>query len=293
MKSIDTPLVRRLIATQFPHWEGLFVTPVLPGGWDNSTFRLGKTMSVRLPNAQRYVSQVAKEHEWLPKLAPHLPFPIPSPIAQGKPGEGYPWPWSICRWIEGNPVQQDSTTNLAHLATDLARFLTALHKIDPAGGPIAGAHNFHRGGSLRVYDEETRNSIAMLATEIDANAAIRLWETALSTGWRNPPVWVHGDIAIGNLLVRNNRLAAVIDFGNSGIGDPACDLVMAWTYFDANNRAAFRATLPHLDAATWARGRGWALWKALITLAPQHGTISPKEIESAHQTIRAALTDND
>lgn len=268
---VDAGLARRLVAAQFPQWAGLPVTPVEVNGWDNTTFRLGERMKVRLPTAERYVAQVEKEQRWLPLLAPHLPLPIPAPIATGVPGEGYPFPWSVYEWLEGEPASRERISDLGHFATDLAAFLLALYAIDASGGPVAGAHNFHRGGSLGVYDGETREATAKLAGKIDGAAATEVWEAALASRWERAPVWVHGDVAAGNLLIRDGRLAAVIDFGSSGVGDPACDLVIAWTLFDAASRAAFRSALG-LDADAWARGRGWALWKALITLARAIGT---------------------
>jgi aminoglycoside phosphotransferase (APT) family kinase protein len=264
---VDAGLVRRLVAAQFPQWAGLPVRPVELNGWDNTTFRLGERMKVRLPSAERYVAQVEKERRWLPLLAPHLPLPIPAPLARGEPGEDYPFPWSVYEWLDGEPASLESIDDLSRFATDLAGFLLALHGIDTSDGPTAGAHNFHRGGDLRVYDAETRRTIGKLGGEIDGDAAIEAWETALASRWERAPVWVHGDIAAGNLLVKDGRLAAVIDFGSSGVGDPACDLVVSWTLLDEESREAFRAAL-QFDADTWARARGWALWKALITLAP-------------------------
>lgn len=263
---VDAALVRHLVARQFPRWAGLPVRPVELDGWDNTTFRLGEDMSVRLPSAEGYVPQVEKEQWWLPKLAPLLPLPIPVPLAKGEPGEGYPYPWSIYRWIEGETATVGRIDDMNEFATKLADFLTALYQIDPADGPPPGRRNFFRGGPLTVYDAETRRALAALEGRGDADAAGAVWEAALAARWHGPPVWFHGDIAAGNLLVRDGRLGAVIDFGTSGVGDPSCDLAIAWTLFRDESRGAFRAALP-VDEATWARGRGWALWKALITLA--------------------------
>jgi len=264
--NIDASLVRRLVAAQFPQWANLPLRPIEPGGWDNRTFRLGAHMIVRLPSAEAYAAQVTKEHRWLPKLAPLLPLPIPVPLAMGVPGADYPWPWSVYRWLEGEIAAVGRIVDLPEFATTLGQFLVALQRIDRTAGPPPGLHNFFRGGPLSVYDHETRRAIAALGRRVDADAATEVWEAALATAWREPPVWVHGDVSAGNLLVNNGRLSAVIDFGCSGVGDPACDLSIAWTFFRGCSRDAFRATLP-LDQATWARGRGWTLWKALILLA--------------------------
>jgi len=271
MVEIDTALVKNLIAAQFPDWADLPVRPVATSGWDNRTFHLGDEMSVRLPSAERYVAQVEKEHRFLPLLAPQLPLPIPVPLGLGTPGQGYPWPWSVYRWIEGERSGLQNIANLTEFAEDLADFLLALWKIDASDGPPAGRHNFHRGGSLEVYDTETRRSIEILSGEIDVPRITEIWEKALASRWMGKPVWVHGDVAEGNLLVRDGRLSAVIDFGSSGTGDPACDLVIAWTLFDDPAARAFRNRVG-LDVQTWERARGWCLWKALITVAGEPGT---------------------
>lgn len=285
---INAALVRRLIATQFPQWADLPIKPVEFGGWDNRTFHLGEEMSVRLPSAQGYAAQVKKEQRWLPKLAPHLPLPIPVPLAMGVPAEGYPWYWSIYRWLDGEVATTGSIADLRQFAVALAQFLTALQGIDPTGGPPAGVHSFYRGGPLTVYDAETRQAIAALEGRIDADAATAMWEAALDATWHGLPVWVHGDVAVGNLLVKEGRLSAVIDFGCSAVGDPACDLVIAWTLLSGESREAFYAGVP-VDSAAWARGRGWALWKALITLAEYLHT-DPLKANEARRVIDEVIT---
>jgi len=286
---IDAALVRRLIAAQFPHWAGLPVEPVEPGGWDNRTFRLGDDMLVRLPSAAGYVAQVEKEQRWLPHLAPLLPLPIPAPLARGAPSEFYPWPWSVYGWLHGQPAELDRIADLPVFARSLAGFLTALYRIDASGGPPAGQHNFHRGGRLAVYDEQTRAALSALAGRIDADAAADVWAGALASRWEQKPVWVHGDIAWGNLLVEDGQLCGVIDFGSSAVGDPACDLAIAWTAFSGASRQAFRDALA-LDEATWARGRGWALWKALITTAGHDG--NQREAQRSWRVIDEVLADH-
>lgn len=263
---IDAPLVQRLVSAQFPQWAGLAVQPVLPGGWDHRTFRLGEQLLVRLPSAADYAAQVEKEQRWLPILAPRLPLPIPTPVAIGEPALGYPWRWSVYRWIDGQAAAPERIADLRDFAGRLAQFLVALQHIDASGGPAPGLHNFHRGSALANYDPQTRQAIAALQDRVDADAATAVWEAALWSPCPHAPVWVHGDVAAGNLLVQDGCLSAVIDFGNLATGDPACDLVIAWTLFEGDSREAFRRTLA-LDDATWARARGWALWKALIVAA--------------------------
>ena len=285
----DISLVGRLLAAQFPLWADLPIEPVLSAGTDNAIYRLGDDMAVRLPRIHWAVGQVDKEYRWLPRLTPLLPLAIPVPLAKGTPGEGYPWHWSVYRWLDGEVATIGSIDDLPLFATTLGRFLDVLQHIDPADGPPPGRHNFFRGGPLTIYDAQTRDAIAALHGKIDAHAATAVWEAALEATWHDAPVWVHGDVAASNLLVREGQLSAIIDFGCSGVGDPACDLVIAWTVFSGESREEFRAALP-LDAATWARGRGWALWKALITLA-QHMNTNPMEASKARRVIDEVLAD--
>jgi aminoglycoside phosphotransferase (APT) family kinase protein len=263
--AIDAALARRLIEAQFPQWAALPIERVAHDGWDNRTFRLGDALSIRLPTGDWYAQQVAKEQRWLPRLAPQLPLPIPAPVARGEPGDGYPYAWSVYRWLDGEIAERTRVDDLPGFGAALARFLVALRAADATGGPPPGEHNFFRGGPLATYEAEALAAVETLGNEIPRDAILRVWQEAMATTWERAPVWVHGDVAAGNLLVRDGRLAAVLDFGSSGVGDPACDVVIAWTYLDGPGRDAFRAALG-LDAATWSRGRGWALWKALITL---------------------------
>jgi aminoglycoside phosphotransferase (APT) family kinase protein len=288
---IDAALVRRLISAQFPRWSNLAVEPLVPGGWDNRTFRLGDRMTVRLPSAADYALQVEKEQHWLPVLARQLPLPIPSPIAAGIPGEGFPWPWSIYEWIEGETSSAASIRNRDQFAEDVAGFLVALRAIDATDGPLPGAHNFFRGASPEVYDDEAREAIADLGSSIDGPGATAVWDAALATRWSSPSVWFHGDISTANLLLRHGRLSAVIDFGTCGVGDPACDLVIAWTLFSDRSRHRFRARVG-VDDATWERARGWAIWKALIVAAGCAGSHSPqRESLRARHVIDEVIAD--
>jgi aminoglycoside phosphotransferase (APT) family kinase protein len=288
--NIDADLARRLVASQFPAWTHLSIEPVNPGGWDNRTFRLGERMLVRLPSAAPYAAQVEKEQLWLPRLAPRLPLAVPAPVAIGAPGEGYPWPWWVYAWLEGEPATASRISDPVRFAADLAGFLRALHAIDAREGPPPGAHNFHRGGPLATYDDETRRAIAALGDRIDAGSATAVWEAALAARWTGPPVWVHGDFAAGNLLVRDGALSAVIDFGCCAVGDPACDLAIAWTFLEGEAREAFRAALP-LDAGVWARGRGWTLWKALIVMARLSGA-NPLDADASRRIVDGVVADH-
>lgn len=264
-QDLDAAVVHRLVAGQFPQWADEPVRPVGKPGVDNSTFRLGDDKMVRLPRFERWIGQVHREQRWLPVLAPHLPLPIPKPLAQGEPAEGFPYPWSVYEWLPGEPADPAGLTDLRQVAGDLAEFLRALRGIDTTGGPPPESSNGFRGCDLaderdspvvRYYME---SRIARLEGVVDTGPIRELWEHTLATPvWSAPPVWVHGDPAPTNLLARNGRLSAVIDFGTLAVGDPAVDLIAAWTLLDADSRKVFRDAL-ELDDDTWTRGRCWGL----------------------------------
>jgi aminoglycoside phosphotransferase (APT) family kinase protein len=287
---IDSALVRRLVADQFPEWADLTVEPVAQSGWDNRMFHLGDHLVVRLPSANAYAPQVEKEHRWLPILAPSLPLEIPAPVRFGTPTSDFPRHWSVYRWIDGESAAASRIFDEREFATQLAHFLNALERIAATGAPPPGPHNFYRGGSLSTYDAEARNAIIALKGRIDTVTATTLWDHALATSWTKPPVWIHGDVSAGNLLLREGRLSSVIDFGMMGIGDPACDLTIAWTLFSEASRASFRAALPH-DANTWARGRAWTLWKAVI-VAAGHSKTNAVEAARPFRVIEEVLEDH-
>ncbi|MEX0991449.1 MAG: aminoglycoside phosphotransferase family protein [Actinomycetota bacterium] len=288
---IDEPLVGRLLAAQFTPWEDLPIQPVRSAGTDNALFRVGEDMVVRLPRIPRATGSLEKERRWLPMLAPHLPLDIPVPLAEGAPGDGYPWHWSVYSWLEGETATPARIADPREAATALGRFVAALQQIETTGGPPPGEHNFHRGEPLASRDSETRDAIAALGGIIDADAATGAWEAALeASAWRDPGVWIHGDLQEGNLLARDGRLSAVIDFGGLGVGDPACDVMAAWLYVTADSRDAFRAALP-VDDATWARGRGWALSVSLIAL-PYYRISNPVLAGISGRAIGEVLNDH-
>ncbi|MFI6813482.1 aminoglycoside phosphotransferase family protein [Nonomuraea sp. NPDC050328] len=268
---VDAALAARLVEAQFPQWSGLPLTLVEPGGSDHMIFRLGDGLAVRLPRHSDAIEQAAKELEWLPRLAPHLPLAVPEPVAVGEPGFGYPWPWAVSRWLEGEVATVEGLGDSAEAAGELAGFLRALQAVEPAPFPQATAavepaaqgtedgDQHPDGGLLAVRDGATRATIAQVAGVFDAAAMTAVWDAALAApGWTGPPVWFHGDFHTGNLLTTGGALSAVIDFGGLGVGDPACDLMVAYTLMTPRARAAFREAL-EVDEATWLRGRGWAL----------------------------------
>jgi aminoglycoside phosphotransferase (APT) family kinase protein len=266
--------VRRLLAAQFPEWAGLPLEAVASAGTDNALYRLGDELVVRLPRIDWAIAQIEREARWLAHLAPHLPLEIPVPLAVGEPGEGYPWHWSVNPWFEGENATIDRVSNQAQMARDLAAFIAALQQIDTTGGPLAGTPNVSRGVPVAQRDTSTRTALRDLDTLnlIDIRPATEVWEIALAAPvWDRPPVWFHGDLHSGNLLALDGRLSAVIDFGCLGVGDPAVDLLPAWTLLSADSREIFRTAL-QVDDATWARGRGWALAFAAGALSYYHET---------------------
>jgi aminoglycoside phosphotransferase (APT) family kinase protein len=225
---------------------------------------------------------VEKEAYWLPKLKPHLTLPIPVPIAKGNPDEDYPFSWSINKWMEGDTLTHNNIANINEFALDLSEFLKELQSIDALEGPPGGEHNYYRGCPLTSFkfNEWTLSALDTLGNTIDRDKCLTIWNRAIATEWTKEPVWIHGDVAPGNLLVANGRLSAVIDFGIMAIGDPAADLAIAWTFFDATSREVFLKSIG-LDKDTEDRARGWALWKALVTCIWED-----KESEAVNQAMK-------
>ncbi|EFL19363.1 aminoglycoside phosphotransferase family protein [Streptomyces sp. C] len=287
---IDDDLVQRLIAGQFPQWSGLSVARFPSRGTVNAMYRLGDDMVVRLPLVRGGAEDVAMEQEWLPRLAPRLPTAIPEVLGAGEPAEGYPWPWSVYRWLAGELPEAGALSEPVLLAEDLAEFVATMRSITLPGAPQA-----HRGGPVSSLNAETRAAIDELRgipqEDVDCDAAAAVWEDALRTpGWEGPPVWLHADLMPGNLLVDGGRLASVIDFGCTGVGDPACDLFPAWNLLPAGAREVFREALG-VDDATWKRGRGRTLSQALIAL-PYYRRTNPAMARNARHVIRAVLEES-
>lgn len=278
---IDEALVRRLLAEQFPEWADLRLSRVEPAGTVNAIFRLGDELSVRLPRRKGRAEAASKRLDWLPKLAPQLPLEIPVPVAQGRPSRAYPWFWDVCTWVEGEtePVE---AIDAVQAARDLAALVAALQRVNPAGAPQG------RGIPLAQRDEEIRYWLA----RFDGDPVVsEEWERALAAPpWQGPPVWHHGDLDVRNWLVRAGRICAVIDWGSMGVGDPACDVMVAWKLHSREARDAFRKALP-TDDATWERARGWALSHAVAALAyytPENNPTLYAEAESWLELVLAS-----
>jgi aminoglycoside phosphotransferase (APT) family kinase protein len=283
----DAGLVRRLLAGQFPHWAELAIEPVVSYGTDHDIYRLGDRLAARLPRIGWATEQAAKEAEWLPKLAPHLPLRVPVQLAMGRPAEGYPFAWSVSEWLPGENAN-GTIDDLEQAAVDLAAFVNALHRVDATG--VEPRPPRARGSPLAELDEQVRRSIAELGDRIDGDAALRSWEESLDAPRSGGgEVWVHGDLLPGNLLVVDGRLSAVIDFGGLNVGDPACDLQPAWNVFADDSRARYRAEL-RVDDASWLRGRGWALYQAVSAL-PYYWNTNPGMIRQASRALAQVLAD--
>ncbi len=287
-RTVDAALVGRLLAAQFPHWSHLPISPVASSGTDHAIFRLGEGLAARLPRIHWATEQAELERRWLPRLAPHLPLAVPEQLAMGAPDEGYPWPWAVYRWLGGEHAIDNPAADTVQTAADLARFLLALRAIDPGGGPTPDPTSTARGLRLATRDAATRDAIARSRGLVDTNTITAAWNAALSAPvYDGPPLWFHGDLEPGNLLLRDGRLSAVIDFCCLGLGDPAVDLIPAWSVFSGPARAAFRAALAADDAA-WARGMGWALSTAIIAL-PYYVDTNPVMARGARRKLAAVL----
>jgi aminoglycoside phosphotransferase (APT) family kinase protein len=279
---IDEALVRRLLSAQFPEWAGLPLRRVEPRGTVNAIFRLGDELAVRLPRRGGPTAPGSKELDWLPKLAPLLPVEVPVPVAQGRPGDVYPWFWEIHTWVEGETVPVGEI-DVIQGARDLAALIGTMQQLDPAGAPPG------RGIPLAERDEETRRWLARFDGDPIVTAE---WERALAAPpWGGPPVWHHGDLDVRNWLVRDGRISGVIDWGALGVGDPACDVMVAWKLHSPAARDAFRAALP-TDDATWERARGWVLSQAVAILAYYTPENNPSLFHEAESWLELVLSES-
>jgi aminoglycoside phosphotransferase (APT) family kinase protein len=284
--TVDDALVTSLVADQFPRWSHLPLQRVPSTGTDNVVYRLGGDLAVRLPRIHWAVGQVEKEWEWLPRLSPRLPVSLPLPVARGSPGRGYPYPWLVSSWIHGSDVTAGPVVDWSDLARQVAEVAVALRRVDPCGAPAAG----RRGGPLEAADDALRWTVDRLGDTVDARRALQVWEDALAAGpWPHDPVWVHGDLLPGNVLVSGGALAGIIDWSSAGTGDPACEAMFAWS-LPPDARGAYRAALD-LDDAAWRRGRGWTVEQAALFVWYYAGTL-PEGVTAARRRLEAVLDDD-
>jgi aminoglycoside phosphotransferase (APT) family kinase protein len=273
---------------QFPQWADLAIEPVVSYGTDHDIYRLGDHLAARLPRIGWATGQAGKERVWLPKLAPHLPLAVPVQLAMGDPAEGYPFAWSVYEWLPGENAN-GTIDDLDQAAVDLAAFVRALRRIDTAAAHPRPSGS--RGAPLAELDKAVRRAIAELGDRVDADATVRSWEESLNAPeWGGEEVWVHGDLLPGNLLVVDGRLSGVIDFGCLNVGDPASDLQPAWNVFAGESRARYRAEL-QADDASWLRGRGWALFQAVMAL-PYYCDTNPGMVRQASHALAQVLVDD-
>jgi len=284
--NIDPDLVRRLVRGQFPQWAHLPVERLASGGTVNAVYRLGDTLTVRLPLTSGGTRDLEWERRWLARLAPALPVTIPTVVAMGEPAEGYPWAWAVHEWIDGDTPVEGRVARPEQLARDLAEFMMAMRKVGLDDGPSA-----YRGVPLHTVDRSTRAAIEALRhtdEPFDADAIADAWAAALAApAWSSAPCWVHSDLMPSNLLVTADRLTGVLDFATAGVGDPACDLIPAWNLLPSGARDVFRDAVD-VDDAMWTRGLGWALSMAVIQL-PYYRTTNAVISANARHVITEVL----
>jgi len=274
-----------LVADQFPQWSDLDVEPFQSTGTVNAIYRFGSGMYLRLPRLEAWAQDLEKELHWLPMLSRHLSLRVPEPIAKGDPAFGYPFTWAIYRWLEGSTYAGDRVGSERDAAKELANFVLELRSFDSSAGPRS-----KRDSPLRFRDAQVQEFIQTLDDEIDGPRATAVWRASLDAPeWGRPPVWTHGDLLPPNLVVKDRRIDAVIDFGNVGLGDPAVDVIPAWTVFGGEDSATFRASLD-VDDATWSRASGLALHQALL-IVPYYRDSNPAFAAMAMRTIDQLLAD--
>ena len=281
---IDVDLVHALVAGQFPELSDQPIVEVRSTGTVNAVYRIGERLYSRLPRVAHWVADLDREWQWLPQLAPRLSLPIPQPVARGRPSGRYPFPWAIYRWLEGETYADGLVDDETEAARDLARFVAELRGIDPAGAP--------RGGRkpLRELDRDTREVIDAARGVIDAEAALAAWRRSLEAPvWDGTPGWIHSDLLRPNVLVVGGRISAVLDFGGAGIGDPASDVIAAWSVFGPAGREAYRDALD-VDDGTWHRARGIALHQAAVII-PYYAVSNPRFVALAQRTVEEIIAD--
>ncbi|MGZ7012835.1 MAG: aminoglycoside phosphotransferase family protein [Acidimicrobiales bacterium] len=287
---VDVGLVHVLLEAQLPQLADRPLTRVEAWGTDHAIFRLGDDLSVRVPKIGWAATQGEREQRWLPVLAPHLPVDVPVPLVVGEPGHGYPYRWYVSPWLEGENPTPDGSTDLRPLALELAQLVRALQRVDTTGAP--GPRPAQRGGPLAPADPFTRHQAEQLRGELDVDALLAVWDAGLQAAvWHGPAVWVHGDLSAGNLLVRDGRLGAAIDWGGLTVGDPAVELMAAWNLFDPESRSVYLDALGFVDHAMWLRGRAWATSAAIQALPYYRGT-NPDITARSWRVVNEVLADD-
>ena len=279
--SIDGDMVRGLLADQHPDLADLPLEP-LASGWDNQMFRLGDDLTVRLPRRQIAVELLVNEQRWLPRLAPHLPLPIPAPVRTGIATTAYPWPWSVLRWFDGGPVDLNPPDE--DQGRVLGGFLGALHAQPLTHGAPT---NLVRGVPLATRASIIAARIAKLRRLGDyvSDEVVCIWDQAVSAPMDLPATWLHGDLHARNALTHRGKFSAIIDWGDICGGDRATDLAGLWTLLPtAASRADARSAYGRISAATWARAKGWAISFA-VTLVEAGLVNDPRMVTIGERTL--------
>jgi aminoglycoside phosphotransferase (APT) family kinase protein len=281
---IDVAIVRRLVDEQFPEWAGLQIREVESTGTVNAIHRIGEAACARLPRRSRSAGGIVRELRWLPWVAKRISLAIPRPIGAGRPGSIYPFPWGLYRWIDGQPYSNEGVEDERQAARDLAQFVLELRSLDTSGAPPAGRK------PLLELDSDTRSAIEAADSLIDARGALAAWDEALATAvFHGEAVWIHADLLRPNTLTRSGRIRAILDFGAAGAGDPAADVIAAWSIFGPVGREEYRSTL-NVDDETWRRARGYALHQAALII-PYYSKTNPAFTALAQRTVKQVLLD--
>jgi aminoglycoside phosphotransferase (APT) family kinase protein len=288
----DASLVRKLFAEQLPEYSTLPIRRLPSGGTENAVFRLGDDLAVRMPLRQGAVSGLLKEIRWMPVIAPHLSLDVPEVVATGEPGVGYPFPWAVVRWLDGEDALIGQIDSMREAARTLGHFVAQMQSIDTTDAPLPGSEGFVRGQSIALRDPDVRAALAQSDGLVDVARVAEIWDDALAApDWDGAPVWLHADLIRSNLLVRDGRLAGVLDFGAMATGDPAYDATPAWFLLDVANRREFRHIVG-ADEATWRRARGLAVSQSIIAL-PYYLHTNPSMVATARRGIAEVLADSD
>ena len=292
----DEAVVRSLLETQCPEWADLPLS-LVGAGTDNIMYRLGDDLLVRLPRTSDKAQSLRKEQKWLPRLAPLVACAIPEPVYAGAASTEFVLPWSVYRWIGGDEAGPETVRDWVGFGAELAAFVRELHHIDLMGATRTGDLSWYRGGSLRACDEWISRCFEDCPTtagaetdaELDVEYLERLWRAAVTLP--DPcgsQVWLHGDLKPTNLLVKEGRLHAVIDFGCLSVGFPDAEHSTIWD-LPARARHAYWNAM-NLDDATWIRARAWAIAVGVGGISYYRHTY-PAFVAECRARLREILTD--